>query len=358
MPQFTLTRLGFVLAIGLLLGACGQPAPATPAAPAAQQSASAPRVVRLGYFPNITHAAALVGTGNGLFREALGANVTLETKTFNAGPALIEALLANEIDIAYIGPNPAINGFVKSNGAALRIIAGAASGGAALVVRPAANITSVQDLAGKKVGTPQLGNTQDVALRYYLQENGLAATEKGGTVQVIPTANADILRLFQQGELDAAWVPEPWVARLVLEANGTILLDERTRWPDGKFVTTNVIASKQFLDAHPQTVTDFLGGHLAAIALIQKDPTAAKQIINTELEKLTTRGLPPAVLDKSFDTIEVTHDPLAATLFVSAEHAFALGFLGTEQPDLQGIYQLEPLNAALTKRGMPTLPLP
>src|SRR6266700_3953898 len=166
--------------------------------------------VHLGYFPNITHAAALVGVARGTFKQALGSNATLDTKTFNAGPALIEALLAGDIDIGYVGPNPAINGYVKSHGAALRIIAGASSGGALFIVRPGANIHGPQDLNGKKLATPQLGGTQDVSLRHYLQQHGLKTADKGGTVQIIPSDNANILAMFKQGSIDGAWVPEPW----------------------------------------------------------------------------------------------------------------------------------------------------
>ena len=210
--------------------------------------------VRLGYFPNLTHAVALVGVARGTFQKALGSNVTLQTKIFNAGPAEIEALFANEIDIGYVGPAPAINGYVKSNGQALRIIAGAASGGALFIVRPQSNIKSASDLAGKKIADPQQGGTQDVALRYYLLNHGLKPADKGGTVQIVPTDNATILTLFQEGRVDGAWVPEPWATRLVVEGNGQIFLDERSLWPGGKFVTTDVIVSTKFLTQHADLV--------------------------------------------------------------------------------------------------------
>src|SRR2546430_6896292 len=173
-----------------------------------------PVTLNLGYFPNLTHAVALVGVERGTFKSALGSNVKLETKTFNAGPALIEALFAGDIDIGYVGPNPAVNGYVKSNGSALRVIAGASSGGALFIVRPGANINSAKDLSGKKLATPQLGGTQDVALRLYLQQNGLKTVDKGGTVQIIPAQNPDILTRFKQGQIDGAWMPEPWASRL------------------------------------------------------------------------------------------------------------------------------------------------
>ena len=187
-----------------------------------------PFTLRLGYFPNLTHAVALVGVARGTFKDALGPNVHLETKTFNAGPALIGALFSSDIDIGYVGPNPAINGYIKSNGAALRIIAGASSGGALFVVRPDAHIHSPTDLANKKIATPQVRGTQDVALQYYLKQHSLQTTDKKGNVQIIPTDNPNILSLFQQGKIDGAWVPEPWATRLVIEGNGTIFLDERS----------------------------------------------------------------------------------------------------------------------------------
>src|SRR5437667_10699866 len=219
--------------------------------PSSSNGGSSPVTVRLAYYPNLTHAVALVGVARGTFQKALGSNVTLQTQIFNAGPAEIEALFAGDIDIGYVGPSPAINGYVKSHGAALRIIAGAASGGALFIVRPGANIQTAKDLANKKLADPQLGGTQDVSLRYYLQQNGLKTVEKGGNVQIIPTDNPNILTLFKQGKIDGAWVPEPWATRLVTEGNGKVFVDERTLWSDGKFVTTNVVVRKAFLDAHP-----------------------------------------------------------------------------------------------------------
>ncbi len=354
--QRSMRLIALLVLVGALVGACGQPA--TTAQPKSAASSGAPLTLRLGYFPNVTHAAALVGVSQGFFQKALGSGVTLESKTFNAGPALTEAFLAGELDIAYVGPNPAINGFVKSKGEALRVIAGAASGGASFVVRSEANITKPADLAGKTLATPQLGNTQDVALRYYLEQNGLQSVDKGGTVQINPMQNADILKLFQQGQLDGAWVPEPWASRLVIEGKGKVFVDERDLWPNKQFVTTNIMVSKKFLDAHPDVVTNFLIGHLDAVSFITKDTAAAQQAINGELEKLTTKPLPADVLAMSFETLTVTYDPLPQTLFASADHAFTLGFLGDTQPDLTKIYDLGPLNAALKTKGLPAIALP
>ncbi len=214
--------------------------------------------VRVGAFPNITHSQAMVGKANGAFEKAMGPSVKIEWKTFNAGPSAIEALFAGAIDMTYIGPNPTISGYVRSNGEALRVVAGSGSGGAALVVRNDSGIQKPADFRGKKVASPQLGNTQDVALRSWLKANGLKSVDKGGDVQVIPLANPDQLILFLKKELDAAWAPEPWATRLIREGNGRLFLDERTLWPNGQFVCANLIVSAKFLKEHPDLVKNWL----------------------------------------------------------------------------------------------------
>src|SRR5438067_7455981 len=227
-------------------------------------SGSAHVTLHLGYYPNLTHAPALVGVQNGIFTRALGPNVTLNTRTFNAGPAVVEALFSNALDIAYVGPNPAITAFTKSHGEAIRIIAGATSGGAALVVSPA--IHSAADLRGKHIATPQLGNTQDVALRYWLKQQGLSTdAQGGGDVHVVPQDNAQTVQTFESGQIDGAWVPEPYASRLVSEGHGHVLVDESSLWPNGKFVTTQVVVRTAFLRAHPDVVRKFLTGQLQAV---------------------------------------------------------------------------------------------
>src|SRR5947209_10020807 len=193
-------------------------------------SAGAETVIRVGAFPNITHAQAMVGKNNGWFEKAMGPQVKIDWKSFNAGPSAIEALFAGAIDMTYIGPNPAISGYVRSNGEALRIVAGATSGGAALVVRSDSGIQKPEDFHGKKIGSPQMGNTQDVALRAWLKANGMKTTDKGGDVQVIPLANPDQLTLFLKRELDGAGAPDTWATRLIKEGNGRLFLDERDLW--------------------------------------------------------------------------------------------------------------------------------
>jgi sulfonate transport system substrate-binding protein len=311
---------------------------------------SKPTIIRVGYFPNITHPQALVGRANGAFEKALGAGVQIEWKAFNAGPTAIEALFANAIDLAYVGPNPTATGYVRSQGAAVRVIAGAASGGASLVVREGAGIRSASDFHGKRVATPQLGNTQDVALRSWMRANGLKPREKGGDVQVIPTANPDQLTLFLKGQLDAAWAPEPWAARLVHEGNGRIFIDERDLWPDHQFVITNIIVSPKFLKEHPEVVKGFLRTHVELTDWINKNPAQAKQILNQQLQKETGKPLAQEVLDDAFSRMQTTYDPIRSSLLKSMQQAFDEGFLGRTQPDLSGLYDLTLLNEVLLEK--------
>ena len=309
-----------------------------------------PTVLRVGYFPNITHAQALVGRANGQFEKSLGAGVQVEWKAFNAGPSAIEALFANAIDLTYVGPNPTVAGYFRSQGAAVRVIAGAASGGASLVVRKDAGIQSASDFHGKKVATPQLGNTQDVALRSWMRANGLKSREKGGDVQVIPISNPDQLTLFLKGQIDAAWAPEPWAARLVHEGGGRIFLDERDLWPDHQFVITNIIVSPKFLKEHPDVVKNFLRTHVELTEWINKNPAQAKQIMNQQLQKETGKALPAEVLDEAFSRMQVTYDPIHSSLLKSTQQAFDEGFLGRTQPDLSGLYDLKLLNEVLSEK--------
>jgi NitT/TauT family transport system substrate-binding protein len=336
--------------VAAALAACGA-APATTAAPNASTSSTGAVTLRLGYFPNITHSQALIGVARGDFQKALGANVILDTKLFNAGPSVIEALFAGQIDLAYIGPNPAINGYVKSNGEALRIIAGATSAGAALVVRPQLDIAKPEDFAGKKIASPQLGNTQDVALRAYLADHGLKVKEKGGDVEVIPTDNALILDLFKQGQIDAAWVPEPWASRLIADGGGKLFLDERDLWPNGEFVTAHVIASTAFLRDHPDLVKAFLQAHVEVTQWEQQNPDQARSLVNDQIKKLTGKALAQQVIDGAWSRLKVTHDPVSSSLLKSAESAFKAGFLKSN-PDLSNIYDLKLLNDVLAAKGL------
>lgn len=306
-----------------------------------------PLLVRAGCFPTITHSQALIGKAQGTFAQALGPGTRIEWKTFNAGPSAIEALFAGALDLTYIGPNPALTGYIRSHGEALRIVAGATSGGAALVVRADSGIQKPDDFHGKRVASPQLANTQDVALRAWLRSHGLKPSTQGGDVQVLPIANADQLNLFLKKQLDAAWAPEPWASRLVREANGRIFLDERQLWPGGRFPTALLVVRTQFLRQHSDLVSAWLRAHLQLTDWISQHPAEAKQVLNQQIKKETGAALSSAVLDDAFSRLQVTYDPLRSSLLTSARWEFEEGFLGRQMPDLSGLYDLSLLNQVL-----------
>ena len=313
------------------------------------------KTLRIGYFPNINHAQAVIGLGRGDFQKALGDNVEVKTQIFNAGPSAMEALFANQIDVTYIGPNPAINGYVQSNGEALRIISGAASGGAVFVVRNDSGINSPQDLANKKFSSPQLGNTQDVALRKYLLDNGYETKENGGNVEVIPAKTADIVSLMIKKEIDGAWVPEPWGAKLIKEANAKVLVDERDLWPNGQFVTAHIVARTDYIEKNPDVIKKLLSAHIDTTRWINDNRDEALQIFNVELNKLTGQTIPEDELRVGISRIELTYDPIKQSLFKAANDAFDIGFLGKTRPNLSEIYDLEILNEALKERSLEEL---
>ena len=310
------------------------------------------KTLRIGYFPNINHAQAVIGLGRGDFQRALGDNVDVKTQIFNAGPSAIEALFANQIDVTYIGPNPAINGFVRSNGEALRIISGAASGGAVFVVRNDTGIDSPKDFANKKFSSPQLGNTQDVALRKYLLDNSYKTKENGGNVEVIPAMTADIVSLMIKKDIDGAWVPEPWGAKLIKEANAKVLVDERDLWPDRQFVTAHIIARTDYLKNNPDVIKKLLEAHIDETNWINDNPDKALQIFNAQLVKLTGKTIPEDEYREAISRLKLTYDPIKESLFKSANDAFDLGFLGKTRPDLSKIYDLTILNEVLKERGL------
>ncbi|MGH3801591.1 MAG: ABC transporter substrate-binding protein [Pseudonocardiaceae bacterium] len=335
--------VGSTLALATACGGNGNSSGAAPG-PAA--------TLRLGYFANVTHAAAIIGVDRGLFAQQLGAT-QLQTQLFDAGPSAIEALFGGALDAAYIGPNPAINAFEKSDGKAIRIIAGATSAGAQLVVRP--GINTAQDLRGTTLASPELGNTQDVALRAWLTKQGLRNSVRGGgDVTVMPTRNSDTLQLVKSGKLDGAWVPEPWASRLVLEAGATVLVNERELWPNGQFVTTQLIVRTEFLDNHPQTVEALLRGHLDAVQWATQNSAEAKTVVNDGIGALTGKPLMPDVVDRAWQNLTVTPDPIASSLQRSAENAVAAG-VAKEKVDLNGVYELSILNRILTQRGLPAV---
>lgn len=310
--------------------------------------------LNLGYFPNLTHAVALVGVGHGTFQQELGSKVALQTKTFNAGPSEIEALFAGSIDIGFVGPSPAVNGYTQSHGSALKVIAGASSAGVLFVVQSNEHINSPADLANKKIADPQKGGTQDVALRTYLQQHGLKSTDDGGNVQIISTDNASILTLFKAGKIDGAWMPEPWATRLLVEGNGKVFLNENSLWPGGQFATTVVIVRQAFYNAHPDVVKSFLQADVDTVQYIQSNPTAAEQIANDQIKKITGSPVKSNELPLAFKDLQITYDPLASTINEQADRSYALGFVKS-RPDLTSFYNLGPLNQVLTSKGLATV---
>lgn len=294
-------------------------------------------VVRLAHFPNITHAPALVGLSRGELQASVAPNRT-EVKVVNAGPEAMEALLANEIDIAFVGPSPAINTFIKSEGQALRVIAGACSGGASLVVAPGSGIGSLRDLTGKRVATPQLGNTQDISLRHFISREGLSPFDKGGTVRIMPIKNPDILTQFKLGELDAAWVPEPWATRLVVEAGAKRLIDERDLWPNRSFPTTVIVVRTAFLNEHRELVDKIVRANAKVIEWMGAHPTDAKSIANLELKRLTGKELAAAVLDESWEHLDFMVDPQAQCFSSFLSAAVECGFIKNPPASLEGLF--------------------
>jgi NitT/TauT family transport system substrate-binding protein len=311
-------------------------------------------ILRIGYFPNIGHAQAVIGIGNGDYQKKLG-NIKIETQVFNAGPAAVEALFANRIDVAYVGSNPAINGYVKSDGQGLRVIAGAASGGAVFVVRNDAGINSVNDLGGKKFASPQIGNTQDVALRTFLIKNGYKTSDNGGTVQVISATNPDIFTMMIKKDIDGAWVPEPWGTRLEQEANCKILVDERDLWPNGKFVSVLIVVRTDYLQNHTDIVKKLLEAHVDETDWINNNKENAIPVFNDQIGKLTGKTLPTTELKEALSRIELTYDPAKDSLYASANNAFNLGFLGNHKPDLTNIFDLRILNEVLQEKNLPPI---
>jgi NitT/TauT family transport system substrate-binding protein len=332
--------------LGLVIASCG---------------AEPKTVLRVGHFPNITHAQAVIAHGlsrhgKGWFESRLGPDVEVQWFSYNAGPSAMEALLAKSIDLTYVGPNPAVNAHLKTRGQDIRVVAGACSGGAALVVQPGV-IEKDADFKGKKVATPQLGNTQDVAARAWLQSKGFRVTLTGGDVQVIPTSNPDQLLLFQKKDLDAVWTVEPWVTRLLLESGAKLYLEESSLWKEsgGKYVTTHLVSSAAFLSKKPELLKEWVAAHVELTDWINANPAEAKKLFNDEIKAETTRPVAVRTLDEAWNRLELTYDPIKPSLLKSAADAHRIGFL-KEKPDLSRIYDLRLLNEVLKAKGKGEIP--
>ena len=339
------------------------------------------KTLRLGYFPNVNHAQAIIGLKNGDFQKIIEGNNTNQGKikinefVFSAGPSAIEALFGGQIDAAYVGPNPAISGYIASGGEGLRIVSGVASGGSVFIVRNDAGIESVKDLGGKKFASPQLGNTQDISLRKYLINNGFNTVENGGNVTVAAIKPADILTLMLKKEIDGAWVPEPWGARLVNEANGKIFVDERDLWPpEGQFVTANIIVRTDYLKENPDVIEKLLEAHVNETLWIdarlnrldngttqENNSSKIREVVNAfnnGLKQITGKTIPDNELEESLKRMDFTYDPLKQSLYKIGEDANSLGFISKTKGnklDISGIFDLSLLNKVLQERGLKPL---
>ena len=332
-------------------------------APAATKLATAP-TIRVGYFANLTHAPALIARQKKLFEKYLG-NTKVEYTYFTAGPAAIEAIKGNALDVAYIGPNPSISGFLSTDGTLLKIVGGATSGGASFIVKSslAPKVASkptaaeIAALAGKTFASPQLGGTQDVALRKYLKGNGLTST----IANITPLANADTLTQFKAGNIDGAWVPEPWATRLILEGSGKVFLDETTLWAKGRFVTTNIVARKKFLNTYPGSVKAILQANYDAIQFLTdtKNTVAAKDLVQAELLAGSGKRLADNVIDAAWPKLTYTNNPIPESLSANFKAAVKVGQLnGYLESDLKGIYSIKLLNSILRSKGKTQVVIP
>jgi NitT/TauT family transport system substrate-binding protein len=339
------------------------------------------KTLRLGYFPNVNHAQAIIGLKNGDFQKIIEGNNTNQGKikinefVFSAGPSAIEALFGGQIDAAYVGPNPAISGYIASGGEGLRIVSGVASGGSVFIVRNDAGIESVKDLGGKKFASPQLGNTQDISLRKYLINNGFNTVENGGNVTVAAIKPADILTLMLKKEVDGAWVPEPWGARLVNEANGKVFVDERDLWPPkGQFVTANIIVRTDYLKENPDVIEKLLEAHVNETLWIdarlnsfdngttqENNSSKIREVVNAfnnGLKQITGKTIPDNELEESLKRMDFTYDPLKQSLYKIGDDAHSLGFISKakgDKLDISGIFDLTLLNKVLEERGLKPL---
>jgi len=294
--------------------------------------------IRVAFFPNIGHAVPIIGYETGIFAGGLGNKTLIEIKIFDNGPPVIESIFAGSIDIAYVGPGPAINGFLKSEKQDVKILSGAASGGASFVVHPDSTINSAKDLSGKRIAAPQIGNTQDVSLRHYLSENGLKPVEKGGSVVVLNIANPDIYTLFVKGEIDGAWVPEPWATIFIQQLNGKRLFFEEDLWPEKKFATVLLIGRTNYIEEHPKIIENWIASHEQTVLWINENPKESEIIFNQFMKKTFGQSLPEQIISESLTNLEITSDPLIESIYIFAERADSLGYLGRHGYDLEGIF--------------------
>jgi NitT/TauT family transport system substrate-binding protein len=319
----------------------------------AERKASSLSVLRVGHFPTVTHAPALMARMSGKkFEESVGSKI--EWVAFNAGPAVVEALFAGSIDIAYVGPNPAINAYLQSKGEALRIVAGVASGGSALVVQADDGITKDSDFSGKIIGTPQIGNTQDVAARLWFRNKGYRTRDRGGDLDLVPLAPSEQNLLFSKKEISAVWTIEPWVSFIEKNYHGRVYLDERSLWPDGRYATACLVVRRGLLQKTPDLVKRFIAAHVDFILQLRKEPDLYRRMVGDEL-RLLGYDFSDEILTSAMERVSFTWDPLSDSLLKTAHDAFEVGYLD-HVPSLDRIYELSQLKEALEEKGLPQIP--
>mgnify|MGYP000244618251 FL=1 len=303
--------------------------------------------LRVAFFPSIGHAVPIVGLENGIFQEEIGEQIKIETKIFDSGPQVIESIFAGSIDIAYVGPGPVINGFLKSDGMDIKILSGAASGGASFIIQPNSGLDSFENFDGKRIASPQISNSQDVSLRHYLASNGLKPVEKGGTVFVLNISNPDIYTLFAKGDIDGAWVSEPWATMLVQELDGVRLFNEEKLWPNEQFASVLLIARTNYIENNPEIIHNWIKSHEETVLWINSNPDKSKSMFSDFLLGYMGKSLPPEIIDESFSNLTITADPIKNSVFTFAERADSLGYLGRSGYNLDGIFYNVDLKADL-----------
>ena len=300
--------------------------------------------LRVAFFPSIGHAVPIVGLENEIFQERIGEQIKIDTRIFDSGPQVIESIFAGSIDIAYVGPGPIINGFLKSDGMDVKILSGAASGGASFIVQPNSGLDLIENFDGKRIASPQISNSQDVSLRYYLETNGLKSVEKGGTVFVLNISNPDIYTLFAKGDIDGAWISEPWATMLVEELGGVRLFNEEKLWPNEQFASVLLIARTNYLENNPEVIQNWIKSHEETVSWINSNPDESKAIFSNFLKKYMGKSLPLKIIDESFSNLEITSNPIKNSVLTFAERADSLGYLGRTGYNLDGIFYQSDLN--------------
>ena len=300
--------------------------------------------IRVAFFPSIGHIIPIVGLEEKIFEKGIGEEKQIETKLFDSGPQVIESIFSGSIDIAYVGPGPIINGFLKSDGKDIKILSGAASGGASFIIQPNSGLESLENFDGKRIASPQISNSQDVSLRHYLESHGFKSVEKGGTVFVLNISNPDIYTLFAKGDIDGAWVPEPWATILVQELDGIRLFNEEKLWPNEEFASVLLIVRTEYLENNPETVQKWVESHEKTVTWINSNPDKSKSLFSSFLIDYMGKSLPTKIIDESFSNITITSDPIKNSVIIFAERADSLGYLGRDGYNLDGIFYNAVLN--------------